>query len=499
MFKVMHMEKSNFQERIDEIVNNVGSKSPVSIKNFYMGKNKMSNAAIIYLNPLVNKDILDRDILNPLMFKVDADLVMSDDAADFICKKYIAMCNTSIEKDVKKVITGINSGKTALLVDGIDSFILADTSGGQHRSITDPLNETSVAGPREAFVENLETNIGILRRNIKDKNLVIEYFTIGRRSQTPLALLYIQDIAKEDMVSEVKRRINLIDVDFVTDTGMIGQYMEDYPYFAFPQFYTTERPDVVQSNLMEGRAALLLNSTPFALTVPAIMVEFFQGVEDYYSRTLISSFARILRLLAAFIVVSLPSLYLALISYNVELIPTNFIGPIVQFRRGIALSPLLEILAMQLMVEFLREGGLRLPGKIGQTLSIVGGIIIGNTAVESKIVSPTTLLVIGITVISSFLIPNYQMSLSLRFLNFPMLFLANMAGFLGIAAGWYIILVYLFSIDSLGVPYVSFNKHDMEDTFVRYPLFAMRKRPKDIPDTNTVRHGNFMNKIWRKK
>lgn len=487
------------QQNVDFITKEVGNKSPIVVKNFYIGKSSsFLNCAIIYKNALIDKNILDRDVLNPLMLHVDIDLTTDENTPDFICKKYIPMCSTSVEKDINKAIEGIKSGKTVILIDQIQNFIIVDTAGGEYRSIADSINETAVRGPREAFVEKLETNISILRRNIKDKNLVVESFVVGRRSQTSLSVVYIEDIADKDIVNEIIRRINLIDVDYVTDTGMIGQYIEDSTYSIFPQFFTTERPDITEANLMEGRIAILLNGTPYVITVPALLIEFIQGVEDYYTRPLVASFGRFIRFIAIFIIITVPSLYLSVISYNVELIPTNFINPIVQFRKGIALTPFLEILAMELMVEFLREGGLRLPSKIAQTLSIVGGIIIGNTAVQSKIVSPTTLLVIGVTVIATFLIPNYQMSLAIRLIRFPMLIFANMAGLLGIVAGWYIILVHLYSLKSFGVPYLSFNKNDMEDTFIRYPLYTMKKRPEAIPNDNPKRKGNFIKRMVKK-
>ena len=228
-------------------------------------------------------------------------------------------------------------------------------------------------------------------------------------------------------------------------------------------------------------------------------MQFFQAVEDYTERTVISSFVRLLRIFAAVLVITLPSFYLTLIKFNVELIPIKFVTPIVQSRVGIALTPFLEILAMELVVEFLREGGLRLPTKIAQTLSLVGGIIIGDTAIQSKMVSPTTLLVVGVTVISTFLIPNYDMSLSIRILRFPMLMLANIMGIFGIAVGWFLILVHLSSLDSLGVPYFEFHKSDLKDTFIRAPLWKMNKRPEGIPNQDSIRQTDFRNKFKKKR
>lgn len=493
------MLENNYNNQIDFIKCEIGKKNPIVIKNFYIGKTEPLNASIIYINGLANKDIIDRDILTPLMIHVQEVLTPNEDSLDYLAKRYIAMCNTSIETDINNVIEALKGGKTIILVENVNNFIVIDTTGGNYRSITDPQIESPIRGSREGFIENLETNVSILRRNIKDKNLSTENFKIGRRSQTDMSLMYIDDIVDKDVLNEVRTRIMAIDVDSVTDTGMIEQFIEDSPYSVFPQVFGTESPSVVKSNLMEGKIAIILNGTPYVLTAPAIFVQFFQAADDYNERTVVSTFSRILRSLATFVVIMLPALYLTLIQFNVELIPVKFINPIVQSRQGIALTPFLEILSMELVVELLREGGLRLPPKIASTLSIVGGIIVGNTAIESKIVSPTTLLVVGVCVIATFVIPNYEMALSIRFIRFPMLLLANSIGFLGIAAGSFILLVQLLSLESFGVPYFSLYHNDLKDVFIRAPLWKMNDRPLEVPNTNAVRQNDFRAKWWRKK
>lgn len=493
------MLENNFNQQINYITNQIGIKNPIVIKKFYVGKVQPLNACIIYINGLSNKDIIDRDILTPLMLHVHETLTPKEDIPDYLAKSYIAMCNTLIEYDINNVIEAIKGGKTAILIESINNFIVIDTTAGNYRTIADPPIESPIRGSREGFIENIETNVSMLRRNIKDKNLSIENFKIGRRSQTDLALMYIDDIVDKDVLNEVRKRILAIDVDSIIDSGSIEQFIEDSPYSVFPQVFGTESPSIVKSNLMEGCIAIILNGTPYVLTVPAILVGFFQAPDDYNERTVISTFARILRFMSVFIVISMPSLYLTLLQYNVELIPVKFINPIVQSRQGIALTPFLEILAMEIVLEFLREGGLRLPPKIASTLSIVGGIIVGNTAIESKIVSPTTLLVVGVSVISTFLIPNYEMALSVRFLRFPMLFLANALGFFGLAAGWFILLIQLLSLESFGVPYLELHLKDLNDIFIRAPLWKMNDRPAAIPNNNPVRQIDFRTKWWRKK
>ncbi|WP_291634148.1 spore germination protein [Clostridium sp.] len=492
------MENGDLNGNIELIRNELGVNSPMVVKHFYIGVDQPLEAAIIYVNGITNKDIIDRDILNPLMIHIRENLNGKANIGDYLSKRYISMSNTLIEDDLDEVINHLKRGKTAVLINGALEVIIADTTGGQQRAIMEPMNETASRGPRDGFVENLEVNLSLVRRKVKDKHLTIELLNLGSRTQNDVALVYISDVVDNQVVEEIRKRLEAVNVDAILSTGALDQYIESYPYTVFPQADSTERPDRAIANMVEGRILVFLEGTPMVLIYPVTFMQFFQAVEDYTQRTIISSFVRFLRILAACIVITLPSIYLTLIKFNVELIPIKFVTPIVQSRIGIALTPFLEIMAMELVVEFLREGGLRLPTKIAQTLSLVGGIIIGDTAIQSKMVSPTTLLIVGITVITTFLIPNYDMSLSIRMIRFPMLILANIMGIFGIAVGWFLILVHLSSLDSLGVPYFEFHKSDMKDTFIRAPLWKMNKRPEGIPNANPIRQTNFRNKFKKK-
>jgi hypothetical protein len=495
---VIVMENGNLSENIELIRNGLGNKNPMAVKHFYIGIDNPLDAAIIYIDGLINKDILNRDILNPLMMHIQENLTGKENIANYLCKRYISMSNTLVEADLNILLKHLKSGSSVILINGVTEAIIVDTKGGMIRDISEPINETAAKGPRDGFVENLEANISQIRRRLKDKNLAIELLNVGVRTQNDIAICYIDNIVDKAVLEELKKRISSVDIDGVLSIGHIEECIEEYPYTVFPQALSTERPDRAAANILEGRIVVIMEGDPVALILPSLFMQFFQAVEDYTQRSIISSFVRILRIIAAFVVVTLPSIYLTLIKFNVELIPIKFVTPIVQSRIGIALTPFLEIIAMEMVVEFLREGGLRLPTKIAQTLSLVGGIIIGDTAIKSRIVSPTTLLVVGITVIATFLIPNYDMSLSIRILRFPMLILANIMGIFGIAVGWFFILIHLFSLDSLGVPYLEFHKSDMKDTFIRAPLWKMNKRPEGIPNQDPIRQKNFRNKFKRK-
>ncbi len=491
----MNNNASNLEEIINILTKEVGETNKIIIKRLLIGKTNPVKAAIMYVNGIANRDTIDRDILKPLMINVEENILNYKRLCDYLCEKYIYMSDTYVEKDINKVIIAVKKGKTAIIIDKVLDFILVDTQNVSSRGVSEPINESSIRGSKEGFIENLQINLGMIRKRIKDKNLITETLILGVRTQTDVAILYIDDIVDKDILSDIRNRISAINIDSVQEIGAIEQLIEKYPYTIFPQALTTERPDRVVGNLVDGRIAILLDGTPFGIIVPAIFSDFFQAVEDYYERTLISSFIRLLRIASVLIVVSLPSIYLIFIRYNAELIPIKILIPIIQSRKGIPFPPLLEIFSMEMIIEFLREGGLRLPSKIGQTLSVVGGFIIGSAAISAKIVSPATIVVVGIAAIGTFVVPNYEMALSIRLIRFPILIISDLLGSLGLIAAMYIIMVHLYSLDSFGVPYCFNNKYtDLKDILVRASLWKMNKRPESIPNNNPIRQTDFRKK-----
>lgn len=483
----MKNSQSTINNNIQNLKNMIGNKSELIIKNIFIGNKNSLDAAVIYMNGLVDRNIIDRDILKPLMLYINEDISNVENVSDYLNKKYIAASNTSMENDMGKLVDDINNGKTAIIIDNATEFIIVDTSGGSYRQISEPTTDISLRGPREGFVENLDTNISIMRRRIKDKNLKIHKFSIGRRSHSNLVIMFIDDIADKELLKNMEEKINKIDKDYVFGTSVIEQIIEEHDYSVFPQTIGSERPDVIEASLMEGRLAFLLEGTPYVTTYPTAFIEFFQTIEDYYGRVTQAVFQRFLRFIAAIIVVLLPAIYITFIKFNAGLIPVQFVEALIEARRGITLTPFMSLIGIQIIIEFLREGGLRLPTKIGQTLSVVGGIIIGDAALQAKIISSTTLLVAGVSTVASFVISNYQMSISIRYLSFPMIILANWLGVLGIIIGCFFILAYLCSLENFGVPYFEFKWSDMKDTFVRAPIKDMIKRPEIVPNTNPIR------------
>jgi spore germination protein KA len=491
--------KYDLRNYIEVLKKEIGTQGFMTIKHVVLGNEQPVDLALVYVEGLVDKSIIDRDVLQPLMINTNIELSDNANIADYLAKRYI-MTKTTITSNINEALANIKRGFSVIFVNNQPNFIIIDTKGGSYRAIEESSVETAARAPKESFVENMGTNLSMIRRAIKDKNLVFERFILGRRTQTDVCVIYLEDVVDKDVLNEIKERINTLDMDFASSSGFIEQLIEDNTYSIFPQLYSTERLDKVVSRILEGRVAILVDGTPISISAPALFMEFFHSVEDYYDRFIVTNAFRIIRFLAIFIVITSAPAYLVLIKFNSELIPVNFLIPIMQSRMDRALSPFLEIFLMELIIEFLREGGLRLPSKIAQTLSVVGGIIVGDMAVESRIVSPTTLFVVGVSVVASFVTPNYEMSLSIRFIRFPMLVLANLLGMLGIALGWFSLILHLLSLKSFGVPYFSVNKYkDLQDGFTRAPAWKIKERPQGIPHEDNVRQINNRKGLWRKR
>lgn len=485
-------------DRIKSILDKFNAPNKFNVKKINLGKGKDIKIALVYDKDLIDSNIINDYVLKPLMLHVQENFTGKENIAEILMEKYICVDDTILKSDSEEIMELIKKGFTAVFVPNSENTIIINTMKKNYKPILPPEIESSIRGPKESFTESIEENLSIINRKIKDRNLKIEKLIIGERSQTEVAMIYIEDIADENLVAEVRKRLNAIKVDYVKSIAYIEQYIENNTYTVFPEFFTTERPDVMEAGIMEGRIGILMEGSQQGITVPAIFIEFFQTVQDYNQKFMISIVIRFLRLIAVILVLSITSIYLTLVKFNVELLPDKLLQPIVQSRVGIALSPVMEIISMEIIVEFLREGGLRLPTKIGQTLSLVGGIIIGDAAIKSHLVSATTLLVVGISTVATFLIPNYEMSLAIRILKFPILFVTNALGIVGVAISWFFILVELCSIDSMGVPYFQFKKSDMKDIFIREPLWKMNERPKAIPNKNPVRQRNFRKKFGGK-
>lgn len=391
----------------------------------------------------------------------------------------------STTSDLKKVTEKVLRGYTALLREGSREITLYDTRKEEKRSIEEPPTEHTTRGSRAGFIENLQTNLAMIRKIVNTPTLTVEYFEIGSLAKNTTAIVYLKDVASPDIVGEVRHRLKNIQVDDLLSTGAIENHIEDHPWSLFPQAYGTERPNRVVANLMEGRVAILANGTPYVILVPALFLQFLQAPEDYFDRFWVANFTRLLRFLGLFLSATLTPIYISLITFHHELLPLDLLLSIAEQRRESPFPPIVEALFMELVIEILREAGLRLPAPLGQTLGVVGGIVLGQAIVSAKIVGPLVIIVVSVSAISSFIIPNYSASLSIRLAKYPLMLLAAMFGAFGISVGIILFITHQVSMQSFGVPYFAplapTRYQDIGDSFFLSHIWKMKNRPVSIP------------------
>lgn len=362
------------------------------------------------------------------------------------------------------------------------------------RSPSEPANEQVVRGSHEGFVESIDMNISLLRKKIFTSDLVVKTFMVGELAKTNITIIYLQSIAEKDVIQLVEKKIRKIKTDTMTSPGILEDYLEENVWSPFPQLLNTERPDRVIANLQEGKVAIFIDSSPTALIGPATFFSFYQTIDDFNSRSLIGSFYRLLRILGFGIAVLLPSFYIAVVSYNPEILPIELSRQIKQVVNEIPYRPIFEALILELMIEMIREAGIRLPAPIGQTIGIVGGLVIGDAIANAGLVSNIMIIVVALTALASFTIPSAEMNTAIRLLRFPFMLAASIFGFFGIAIGSLLLYIHLLNLSSLKQPYLSpfipFQPKEFSKVFSRFPFvkpnrqtdnFKMPMDQKDKP------------------
>lgn len=382
------------------------------------------------------------------------------------------------------ITQAIMSGDVALLIDGFDKALIISLRSYPNRGIAAVETEVTVRGAKDSFTEVAAFNKVLIRRRIKDTHLKMEPLQVGTRSRTDITVTYMDGIAQQPMVQELKKRINSFTIDGIFDIGMLEQLIESEWYSPFPQFQSTERPDKTASALLEGRIAILVDNSPMALLLPATLNSFFQASDDYYNRRGIVAFIRVLRYLAAFLSFCLPGLYVAVTNYQPELVPTSLALSFAAARQGVPFSILLEMIIMLISFELLTEAGIRLPSPMGNTIGIVGGLIIGDAAVNANLASPMAVIIVAATAIASFTIPNETFSSAFRLIKYPVLLFSVFLGLYGFVIGVMLVLIHLADLKSFGIPYLSpYVAADLEasgssgDTIRKKPIFWLIYRP----------------------
>jgi len=459
--------------------------SDVTVHEFNFGHGRRYKGALIFLKSMTNNEEIHKNILQPLMF--GALLLKDQEDIDFTCieevkKNLISITDSHKVTIMRDLIDNVLSGATILLVDGSKEALVVHTGKRESRTIEEPATEAVVRGPREGFNENANLSLALIRRRIKVPDLCVEKMVIGDKSKTDVYIVYIKNIASPKLIEEIKKRLDKIKVEAILESGYIEQFIEDDPYSIFPTISNSEKPDKVAAKILEGRAAILVDGTPFALVVPMVFIESFQSVEDYYTKPYIASITRLIRFLSYIISILGPAIYVALTVFHQELIPTQLLISIAEGRERVPFPALLEASLMIFTFDILREAGVRLPKPVGHTVGIVGAIVLGQASVEAGLISPIMVIVVSSTAIASFAVPAQADSGTI--LRYIYLALAGIAGGFGVIMGLLATFLHLASLDSFGTPYLwpvaPFKLSAMKDVFIRMPLSAMEKRSGTI-------------------
>ena len=450
------------------------------------GENKKIKMLLIYVDGMTTKEAISEYAVEKLMLNLDVQKLEnnSQELQKAVANTNIAITEIQALQTIQECVDKVLSGETVLLIDGSSKGIMLASRGWPMRGVQEPSAETLIRGARDGFNETMKVNITLIRRRIRDPKLKVKYMQVGNRSKTDIAIIYIEDIVNETVLETVEKRIKNINIDAVLESSYIEEMIEDDSYSPFPQLENTERPDAAASALLEGRVVITVDNTPSVLIAPAIFVSFMQSSEDYYERWMPSCVTRIIRYLALPIVMLLPAIYVAVTQYHPNLLPTQLSLYVAASRANVPFPPYFEALLMELVMELVREASLRITSPVGSTIGLVGGLVIGQSSVEAGLITPLAVIIVALTAISSFAIPSYNFSTSLRMIRFGFIVLASMFGLFGISIGLCLLIIHLCTLKSCGVPYMtplsSFidNRRDLRDTIVRPRIKNMVRKPK---------------------
>jgi energy-coupling factor transporter transmembrane protein EcfT len=439
---------------------------------------------ISYFGSLIDAEILHRDIL-PFLNK--SSIKKLDEL-----KAALPIENVTVTSDLEVIQKMMLTGSLLIRFKEKDSQgVLVKAEMNKAREVTIPEEEFSVVGPKESFVESLTTNLNLVRKRLPIPQLEIREFVIGTLSQTRVAVIYIAGIANEENINTALQRVGDIQFHQILDSSYIAQMISDNDNSPFPQLIDTERPDRAAGVLAEGSIVILVDGSPHALIGPTTLVKFFSALEDYFLNWQLASVLRIIRLFAVSFSILVTPIYVAVLNYHYELIPKDLMATLVSSRSLIPLPPFLEALILELTIELLREAGARLPAKVGQTIGIVGGIVIGTASVEAGLTSNVLLIIVALAALASFTTPVYKMSNAIRLIRFPFIILAELWGLIGIAIAFIFLMGHLLRLTSFGRPYLEPiyppRLEDLKDAFVRLPFKMQPKRPIELQSQDTIK------------
>ena len=463
----------------------------IVFREFYVGKNRC--LAVWFKGMIDNR--VSRDLFHSLMLDLppeDLREVPGRELADYLNKHFLPFYSTARVTDLAEIKRWVLMAKLVMLIDGCPVGLMLEAEHTPTRNVSEPVVESTVAGPRDGFVESLLVNTALIRKRLGDAKLKSENFILGRRSNTLVTLMYIEELANPKILEEVRQRINRIDIDSLSDSSYLKELIQDRRFSLFPLMKNTERPDRVVADLLEGRFALIVNGTPQVLTAPTLFVEFLQTSDDYYLNPTVAWMIRILRYLALNIAAGLPAIYIALTTYHQEMIPIPLIFTIAGARETVPFPAYFDALFLLLIFELLWESSIRLPRVVGAAINIVGALVLGQAAIQAGLVSPFLVIVIAATVISNFSLGSgYELASGLRLIRIVFMTAAAVLGFYGISLIYLALLVHLTGLRSFGVPYLEpwapSRWRELKDTVYRAPRWGVTERPALIAGEDLTR------------
>ncbi|MCF6410654.1 spore germination protein [Pseudalkalibacillus salsuginis] len=443
-----------------------------------------TDCIVSYIKTIIEPKFLHKSILPVLKSQQLKDLEE--------IKDHVPVNNIKITDDLEEIRIRIMQGDIMIrMKETDDRALLIPATTVETRKVSIPEVEFSVVGPKEAFVESLDTNINLLRKRLTLPQLTIREVMIGKLTKTRVAVISIEGIANKENLNTVLQRLNAIEYDQIIDSSFLTQMMSDNSNSPFPQFLDTERPDRVTEVLVEGKIAIIVDGSPHALTCPTTIVEFFSASDDYFLPWHLASAFRLIRLFAVIFSVLSTSLYVAVLTHHQEMIPEDMMATIVSSRADIPFPPIMEVLVLELTIELLREAGARLPAKVGQTIGIVGGIVIGTAAVEAGLTSNVLLIITALAALASFTTPVYQIGNTIRLIRFPFLLSAQLWGLVGISMCMAFFIGHLIRLQSIGRPFFAplypLRFRDLKDAFIRLPFSLQSKRPMQTRADDSTR------------
>ncbi len=490
IFNSLEENRTHLKSKYNMLIN-----SDIKIRDFTITlRSKKVPAFLLYIDGMVDDKSINEFIMQPLLLRNSIKMqelsktfinperrkVLRINLENFLYESLIPQNSVSKEYEFSKVISKANNGFCILFVENLSVALCIETKGFKGRSISEPVTESVVKGAHEAFVENIRTNTSMLRKIINNEALVIEECEVGNISKTKVNICYLKNIANDDLIAEVKFRVNNLKIDYLLSSGQLEQFIKDDSTTAFPQTISTERPDRTCNYLLKGRVVILVNGSPFSIILPAVFTDFLSSPEDFNLNYHYANFLRCLRCLALICALSLPGMYIAITMYHCELIPSELLFAITAAREAIPFPIIFEILIMECSFELIQEASIRVPSSFSTTVGIIGALILGEAAVSANIVSPILIIIVAFTGISAFAIPDNSLRFSIRMFRFVYIILGYISGFLGIAFGFFVHFLLLSNQNSFGVPffapYIPLYDLSNNDALGVQPVWKREKR-----------------------